>query len=66
MQLRDWLTGTAAILLLKQESCNCIGEIMARLKQQGQRRSTQYVRLCLFTVTMFRFLIVTRLYEERL
>ena len=44
---------TAALVwkrLLKQVSCDCVSEITERLKHQ-QRRSTQYVRLGLFTVT---------------
>ena len=43
MQPRDWLTRTATIILLKQVSCDCVGETSARVKQQRRRRSTQYV-----------------------
>ena len=43
MQPLDWLTQTATILLLKQVSCDCVGETSAWLKQQQQWRSTQHV-----------------------
>ena len=43
MQPRDWLTQTATLLLLKQVSCDCVGETSAWLKQQWRRRRTQYV-----------------------
>ena len=36
----DWLTRAATIL---QVSCDCVAETLARLKQEGQWRSTQYV-----------------------
>ena len=39
----DWPTRTATLLLLKQVSCDCVGETSARLKQQRRWRSTQYV-----------------------
>ena len=42
MQPRDWLAQTSMLVLLTQVSCDCIGETLARLRQQRWWRSTQY------------------------